>query len=143
MTERPIAMSVSSADTGVSVRLACLTLFGCALAAALWLSLSDHLPPPLTRAVQGRQDLAHVALHMCLTAVALLAFPSRKSRTVGSMLAFAVAVELSQAATLTRQVSVEDLGANLLGVLVGAGLLVALLGLAGAVRGADTARHDQ
>ncbi|SNS86040.1 VanZ family protein [Tropicimonas sediminicola] len=128
MTERPIAVAASPADAGALTRLLCLTIFMLALAASLWLSLSDHLPRMLVRTVQGRQEMAHFGMHTFLAALAALAFPRRPLRVFLGVLAFAVAVELAQTTTLTRQVSVGDLAANLCGAILGSGLIFAVRG---------------
>lgn len=125
MTDRPIQAAAAAVPEGPSARGACVTLFGALLGASLWLSLSDHLPVLLTNLVEGRQALAHLAMHASLSIVALLAFRRHPYRTFASLLGFAVAVEVAQVATLTRQVSLEDFAANVAGVLVGSALFVA------------------
>ncbi|MFD0981048.1 hypothetical protein [Tropicimonas aquimaris] len=128
MTERPIAVAASAADVGVLTRLICLTMFMLALAASLWLSLSDHLPDLVVRTIQGRQELAHFGMHTFLSALAALAFPQHRLRVVFGILVFAVAVELAQTTTVTRQVTAGDLTANLSGAVLGCGLIFAMRG---------------
>jgi VanZ family protein len=101
------------------------TAFLIVLAIATVLALYPHLQLPEPSALQGYFDkIGHVLAFVALAFLGASAWPRRWS-LIGGLVCYAVILELSQWFSAGREVHVADALANLVGLAIGLGLVMA------------------
>ena len=89
------------------------------------LTLYPHLQLPEPSAFQGYFDkIGHVLAFVALAVLGASAWPRRWS-LIGSLVCYAVIIELSQRFSAGREVHIADALANLVGLAIGLGLVMA------------------
>ena len=106
-------------------KLALRTAFLIVLAVVIVLALYPRLQLPEPSALQGYFDkIGHVLAFAALAFLGASAWPHRWS-LIGSLVCYAVILELSQRFSTGREVHIADALANLVGLAIGFGLVMA------------------